>query len=484
MKTLFYLLLFFSFTSYSQNKSEVRYFQNPDLNLFGSLPDYPNELKFENEIFGKDTLRYLDNYGAINNFHRVKYLNGKIYSISENLKFNEWFFYYDKRGFIKQICSESEGGYFDLMNYECDKKGRIVKSMSFNFPIIKMTKYDRKNNKIEELVNRNCYLSSLNATYTTSTKWIYDKGGKCTKYILKDNLNKIDTISLTGYEFYHDSRPDSNKYNENGQLVEGIDEKGLQCINKYDDNNNLIEKQLICCNYKNPHNILKFDEFGNLIEKIDFDWNGNIQGENKYFFDGDFLIEDEEKVFGDSLISFIVTKFNRRGKIIEQKYLDKNKELNDSWSGIAIINTDYNEDGKKIKEEYFDAKEQHLTTFLWKYDERGKVIEKSDERTLVLFFENVFSDASITKWRYNDLGQMQSKTEYDNKNNVLTRETWQYDKNNFLIEHAIFGKDAVPVNAWWQTVHKRKYINFKTKCKDCPVLKYYDIDGVEVKKPY
>ena len=285
------------------------------------------------------------------------------------------------------------------------------------------------------------------------------KGGfrECTYYSYKYKFGKLQ-IKTKHKEKY-------SRYDELGNLIEEIDynEDGSllsRNIYKYDLNRNIIEntsynnedfwlneiyiyndkdsliEDSYCSEDGKVLRTQKLNEKENRIEAFSYNENGKpkIIETTTLNKNGD-LIEDIAYNDNDTIISKITIQYDEKGNDIGQFY---------KLSGIVHVNTTihnvYDNNGNITKKTTYDKLHLDSTIIIFKYDDKNHMIEE---------FSNY--DSIKTTYKYDEIGNIIERTEYNSKGKINYKEAYKFDNNGKKIESLIHSYDS-------QYVQHRKFI--------------------------
>lgn len=270
---------------------------------------------------------------------------------------------------------------------------------------------------------------------------------------------------------YGEDTVDSDlEYDINGNKILDINlfDSGLIEKNRFDDNNNLIEKIITNPEKSFLHTeififekdiikkeifysgssktkvteiIFKYNEFGNNISKYCLDDRGNKLWEIKYSYDKKGNKTEEIYYEKDNSIYHLITyKYNTNNKLIQYtKSYPKNKIftnqtyeydsnnnriiLNDFDSSNSLIKTNkfyYNKKDILIKKEEFDSEKKMIRSVYLTYDKFDSIIQ--EKVTFYLNNEDIISSFDYT---------------YDKNKNWISKTKYVNNKPRYVIERNI-----------------------------------------------
>ena len=301
----------------------------------------------------------------------------------------------------------------------------------------------------------------------SSYKWNLDQQGqiiKTTRYnsvgsIISDNEGFM--ITKKKYDERNNEIEFSN-YNINDELINDNYEIAKRTY-KYDERNNIIEinyydkdDQLI----HNDNNYYKYEYVANYIYKYDLK---NNRIENQYRNNKGELVQTKSKsydIIKYDNVSIEKYEYNENRDLISHKTFNKDLNLQNDESGIAMIIYKYDNKNNWVETSYYDDKNQ------LKLNKEGIAIIKNKYDENNNCTESVYLGTN-EQFIYNNLS---NKANY---NTPITR--FKYDNNRNLCEISTYGIDEeLAINNFGFAIQKIKYLNNKIIN-----ISYYGID----KKP-
>ena len=185
--------------------------------------------------------------------------------------------------------------------------------------------------------------------------------------------------------------------------------------------------------------IFKYDEKGNMIEQSYLDSKGNLE-ENK------------------KGVAVLRREFDDNGNIIEISYFDKNDKLTELSNGIAVEQQEFDEYGNIIETRYLGKdeglKENNMGVAMVKceFDDCGNIIEQRYYDLSGDLTEGKFYGFAIRQWDYDEKSRV-TETRFlgidGELKNVINEEAavlrMKYDENGNLEEVLHFDKEGNPV---------------------------------------
>lgn len=289
---------------------------------------------------------------------------------------------------------------------------------------------------------------------------------------------KYDQDSM-GYQYNNNGKlieeTDNNNYNYQGKLrtLHKYDERNNKTeyiklyefgqsdtsFNKYDMNNNLIEKinPIETCNYKydnrgnvievkggifKVHLFLKYNE-KNKIEKIESYYDNKLSSTTEMVYINN-KNQSQELTYTDSILTKErIYNYKNDSTLTDESITEyyANKSENIESCNLRLIYS------KEIK--IYQKDTVLLEIKRYKYDEEGNVINreilKYDDRSRLIYSENRFKNqAGIYKYinKYNDRDELIEQTSYTVNNPIplVEKYKYKYDKKGNWIEKIIKDK--------------------------------------------
>ena len=205
-------------------------------------------------------------------------------------------------------------------NITYDNSTRKIREERYNGTDYQIIKYNYKDDKLSEIIRSDVYGN------IEHKRFFNYKGNICTVSILDENLNSIGKI-----------------------------------INKYDDNDNIIET-------------IEYDIEENIKEQIIYKFDGNLVKEKKKYELGNFRYKDEylydnngrlikiiKEEPGENIYVNNIYKYDSKGNLIEEEWYDNNPNENSKKTYY------YNEKGILEKVEVYYALYRYRIQYKYKY---------------------------------------------------------------------------------------------------------------------
>ncbi len=232
-----------------------------------------------------------------------------------------------------------------------DNDGVLEKSF-----IRRKIQYDKKGNRLVE----EHYNEYDEKEGELSSRLVY-------KYKRKKNF-------IERFEYDNDKKLiEKTLYNKNRVKIEdedyiyGVNEQ-WKTVNKYDENQNIIEESRYVNDSLSDVIIYKYDEKGNLTEETHSDsptrWE-NRKYVNKYDENGN-LAETEQYDFAGKLNYRTVYKYNDKKKCVEETVFDSDKKM------CSHLENKYNDEGKKIESIHTVSSNELMQRDVYIIDGKGK----------------------------------------------------------------------------------------------------------------
>lgn len=306
---------------------------------------------------------------------KSEYSDGKLTRITK----------YNKKGFITsldQYCTTKKaqtvcGGYKCLY----DAKGNKIRTIDETF--IQEFKYDSRDSLIEDILRS----AQIGGKIKTNVKYTYNSNGKLASQYqatFQYNSEKIDFVNIIRYTYdkgdkllsyiatlKRGGKPQttitSYYYDDKSNIIKKLDSDesgqiGLTALYNYDVSNRLIERNeaysKTSTNKYFFHETLRYDENGNIIERINynkdgstlfkhisqFDHNNKLVGElhykgvektaeTKYTYNDFHLLTTEEQFYNGKQHSIEKYLHDEKGNLISLKTVDGN--------GKPVLNISY-----------------------------------------------------------------------------------------------------------------------------------------------
>lgn len=254
--------------------------------------------------------------------------------------------------------------------------------------------------KIDADFRKENKISTTNFYYKAGDKEILNKSIKHDK-----NGNNIETLI----------------YNESGAVISKIikefDSKGNETIRKsYNDNK--LESTTTC----------KYDEFGNLIEKIFIDNINNIQTKVESLYDGNNNLYVQNTFDNNlSLISTDLYKYDSNDNLIEKTTKSAKGKI---YSKTTYL---YDSRGNMIEENNNDMEINASSKYTFKYDESDNLIENK------YIYSGV--EQNFFKYKYDNNGN-NIETNYYLRGELISILHTKFDAENNKIEEILNLKDG------------------------------------------
>ncbi len=367
----------------------------------------PSELKFSKELFSNDT-----NYNRI---YRVKYFNGKIAQIVNRSNFVklEANYQFDPLNNYKSGVINDDGNHFEC-SYTYNSTGLLIENkVSKNGEIsIWRNKYDEKGRKLEEgyYDNQNHLIADNNGIAIYRYK--YDEKGNKLEERYYDNEDHLmgDFRGIAIYRY---------KYDEKGNKIEeGYYDKENQLISgdiaiyryQYNDKGNIIEQTT----YDNQDKLVansvgvirlryKYNEKDKKIEEI------SINDDNSWISNKFIYLEDDIQ--------------GERELWVEQGYYNSMNQLTNNEYGWSTFRLKYDEKGNNIEEGYYDNQNHlvevnRIALHRYKYDDYGKKLEEANYNKNGDLAEDI-SGVAITRFLKGDLGNDIKEYHFNKKEKLV-----------------------------------------------------------------
>ncbi len=329
----------------------------------------------------------------------------------------------------KEIYTYNEYG--KLVEYiKCDEK-RIIYNYDNNWNITSAEEYCKESDVDLKTENRD---GKEEFVFDTKIEYLYNEEGQ-----LIEKINENGTSTVYFYT--------KNVINR----VENRDKTlGLQLSVDYDLNGNLIEKTVYSFLGNLEYTIIyRYNDYNNLIELSTYyplspykkDYYGNYEYDEK----GRLILKEDEFhsiVFSYDENNNKIREFHSGLHIqyeFELKFDTKGNEIEyhcDYGSGAADYSLyKYNKKGNLIEAKHisYDSYEESSSDWFkslvkFKYDEKGNQIERN-------IFDGHYKliDKITTKYLYNEKGELIEKVTCDLKNSKKEKETYNYENRNIKI---------------------------------------------------
>lgn len=287
---------------------------------------------------------------------------------------------------------------------------------------------------------------------------------------------------------YQDGSHTIYEYDERGNVAATsfLDERG----NKAADINGIHKYTYTYDLYDNTTDVRKFnlhglasngaDGFHHSVELRDS--IGRLSFMAQYH--PDYILKFSEKRDGASVFEY------QGDSIIKIKNVDVYGTESDNDSGVSLTNQILDAKKQVVSEQFFNSEgywaktSDEVTSYKYKYDERGNQIEMAafDSLGKPRAWEE---DVAISRWEY-DLRNNKTKTTYLTEENRLaealqgtTYNTFKYDENNTLLEKAYYNKYMEP--CLFDGSHRVTYL-YNRFGKDS-IIKTYDVNNQLIKGP-
>jgi len=327
-----------------------------------------------------------------------------------------------------------------------NKNGCLTESIVFGHNITideKSTyKYDENGNLIEKVYDNSNYLAEYRILYK------YDDGNdkiESNKYDYRDRLlstclfnKKGNCVEKIGYEFEGNISKKIYKYDENDNIV-------AIKSNRYDKKDNQIKWNIYYLSVGKEYKF-KYDKFGNIVEKKEYNFNEYIYSRAVKY--------NHRREIG-------VNFFNVQGENNVEKRVDKKfewplgeKEFLEFWhkvelnykNGSKFISKFFENDNLTIEE--YKLKKSLLSTY--KYDKNGNLIEKitlNDDESINRKFLYKYDDRNYLCLVIGEDSIKTFKYEYDRNGNWIKKIEFQNDVCKYQFERVIdyFSKPVKPV---------------------------------------
>jgi len=163
-----------------------------------------------------------------------------------------------------------------------------------------------------------------------------------------------------------------------------------------------------------------------------FDRFGNLRGIHRYECDAKgFMVRREELDADRNLKYYIKSKYDEKGRLIEEAWYNPD----DTLEKRDVLGYDDDESMDPAWEEKYDAKNEHIGTFYYKYDDRGNLIEKK-------WYNAKDELQSYYKYKYNDDDLLIWLALYDENDNLQMYHEFEYDKVGNKITEKLFTGDG------------------------------------------
>ncbi len=301
------------------------------------------------------------------------------------------------------------------------------------------------------------------------------------------NVIRAKLLDVDGkYAVYNGGYHNIYEYDNRGNMAatSTFDEKG----NKVTDENGIHKYRYTYDIYDNVTDVRKFnlrdlpsngaDDFHQSVNI--YDSLGRIKFAAQYHLD--YVLKFSEEKVGATLYEYV------GDSIIKIKNVDVFGIETDGESGVSMTKQLLNPKKEIINEELFNAEGywaktiDGVTSYTYKYDERGNQIERTayDSLGKPRAWEE---DIAITRWEYDDSDRM-VKTAYFTGEDVLANDSqgtaysvFKYDEDNYVSEVVYFSKDVAP--SLFEGVHRSTYL--ENRFGRDSIVKRYDTHNQLIK---
>lgn len=209
----------------------------------------------------------------------------------------------------------------------------------------------------------------------------------------------------------------TNKYNEKNQRIEhSIFDEDNQLLEThkfdYDADGKVIGE---ACYYAemddSDYTHYVYDQEGLLIEKRNLDSDGELYTLVKFTYANQLMVREEHYNDEMRLESEKVFEYNPEGKLLmelEMDHLENDKHTH---------RYEYDAAGYKIKSLFYNKKDQLAIKSIFEYDDKG--------RNVTLIDEDVHG-ITITRYTYNDRGQMELQEKFNEEEELLVKWVYEY----------------------------------------------------------
>jgi serine/threonine-protein kinase len=408
-------------------------------------------------------------------------------------------------GYVSELMSYNENGYVTEIKYVDDSDNLVDVTGDMNYAYVTLDKDDNDNiTEVKYFDKNDKHVETTAGVWRTV--YTYDSIGNQLGEKYFDKANKP-----TRYAGYQSST--KVKYDKFNRMIEksyfdGQDKPTL-CSNgfhtivyDYNAQGNLIkysffgsDGKLIKCNQRYAQLTLEYDDLGNVLGGKYLDENDNLSMitdgyasfKNVYDSKTNFLLAKYYYDTTGKQISGRNFKFDKRGNVVELRYVDDKGQLK---NGTVVEHYEYNDIDLKIREYYTDVNnnmtvmpDTKYSQIKYEYDERGNIIKTTywDKNNGPAYNENK-THAIIKK--YDAMDNLIYWKDLDVNGNPNTSESnypevkYKYDSRGNQIEFSIFDGHDKAINGQdgW---HKR--ISTYNNRNQVLTTEYRTLDGQLIK---
>ncbi len=172
-----------------------------------------------------------------------------------------------------------------------------------------------------------------------------------------------------------------------------------------------------------------YDEKDRVIKKETHDDEGDLESTEIKEYQNDLLVKHTVSGEGEEPVSEVNYEYDENNRLVETR-------VHDFQAGTEYTRVNsYDEEGRRKAAATYDSNEEPVERFLFKEDEKGRLVEVTEENR---------RKKNTTKMQYDEKDNIIKQKEYDLKGELVNEIERDYDEEGRLLESRIHVNRMMP----------------------------------------